>query len=390
MRSNENGNTNDVRAANSPRMNLKRTFRFLIAGLVCAGIGPTADGCTTFVLQKDGRLVFGRNLDWHVGEGLLIANPRRVKKRALVLPMSARETHPAQWVSQYGSVTFNSLGRDFPTGGMNEAGLVIEIMWLDATQYPPPDARPELHVLQWTQYLLDTCRTVEEVLATDAEVRISQDSTLPQHFLICDADGRVATIEFLEGKRVVHRADNLPHACLANSTYAESIRHSAMHQGADGSRTIPDGDGSIERFVRTAARIDAFARADQDVVDYAFDMLDGVNQGYELDAHSTVWSVVYDIGEKRILFRTHNHREIRRLELSQLKFDCAQPVPVWDVLSGGAGDITGRWTRFTAELNRETARKNVTHPAIVRTFGDLSALLAPVSGYAENFTACEE
>lgn len=45
-------------------------------------------------------------------------------------------------------------GRNFPTGGMNEAGLVIELMWLDGSRYPVPDARPAVDNLQWIQYNL--------------------------------------------------------------------------------------------------------------------------------------------------------------------------------------------------------------------------------------------
>ena len=59
------------------------------------------------------------------------------------------------WVSQYGSITFNQYGKEFPTGGMNEKGLVVELMWLDGTIYPQPDERPAIGVLQWIQYQLD-------------------------------------------------------------------------------------------------------------------------------------------------------------------------------------------------------------------------------------------
>jgi hypothetical protein len=188
----------------------------------------------------------------------------------------------------------------------------------------------------------------------------------------------------------VHRSDKLPHACLANSTYAESMGQAKSRGGTDGWQSVPEGAGSIERFVRTAARIDGLSNSTQDIVDYAFGMLDGVNQGYDLDSHSTVWSIVYDIGEKRVLFRTHNHREIRRIDFATLKFDCSQPVPVWDILEGGEGDITGQWRAYSRDLNGETARKNVTHPAIIQAFGDMSPLLEPVISYTEKFTSCEE
>ena len=69
---------------------------------------------------------------------------------------------PASWVSRYGSVTFNQYGREFPNGGMNEAGLVVELMWLDDTTYPATDGRPALDCLEWIQYQLDTAATLSD------------------------------------------------------------------------------------------------------------------------------------------------------------------------------------------------------------------------------------
>ena len=40
---------------------------------------------------------------------------------------------------KYGAIFFNQFGREFPMGGMNEAGLVVELMWLDETVFPSPD-----------------------------------------------------------------------------------------------------------------------------------------------------------------------------------------------------------------------------------------------------------
>jgi len=73
-----------------------------------------------------------------------------VEKTALLYPETVGQ--PAKWVSAYGSVTFNQFGRELPLGRMNEAGLVIEIMWLTQTEYPHSDRRPALRELQWAQY----------------------------------------------------------------------------------------------------------------------------------------------------------------------------------------------------------------------------------------------
>ena len=96
-------------------------------------------------------------------------------------------------------------------------GLVVELMWLDETIYPKPDERPAIGVLQWIQYQLDNCATIEEVIATDKTVRIVSKGT-PLHYLVADAKGNAATIEFLNGKMVVHKGSELPMAVLTNDT----------------------------------------------------------------------------------------------------------------------------------------------------------------------------
>lgn len=112
-------------------------------------------------MEGSHRIYLGRNLDWDWEDGMIFINPRNVRKTAIVISLQ----DAAKWTSKYGSVTFNQLGREFPFGGMNEKGLVIENMWLDGTQYPQPDARPEVNMLQWIQYQLDNYSTVAEVVA---------------------------------------------------------------------------------------------------------------------------------------------------------------------------------------------------------------------------------
>ena len=94
-----------------------------------------------------------------------------------------RGTPALTWTSKYGSITFNQYGREFAHGGMNEAGLVIELMWLQETQYPGPDDRFGLDCLQWVQYHLDTSATVAEVLASDAALeKLRQLAQMTQGF----------------------------------------------------------------------------------------------------------------------------------------------------------------------------------------------------------------
>src|SRR5215213_2626818 len=92
---------------------------------------------TTFLLSRNGQHVFGRNYDWVTGSGMVTVNFRGVKKTSF----SPDGGKAVSWVSGYGSVTFNQFGKEFPHGGMNEKGLVVELMWLNETKYPNADDR---------------------------------------------------------------------------------------------------------------------------------------------------------------------------------------------------------------------------------------------------------
>src|ERR1700741_4950522 len=175
--------------------------------------------CTTFFINRNGQLIFGRNYDWVAGQGMVNTNLRGLAKTSFAMP----DGSTINWVSLYGSITFNQYGKEFPTGGMNEKGLVVELMWLDGTQYPKADNRPAVEVLQWIQYQLDNCATIDDVIATDTRVRIASKGNAPLHYLIADAKGYAATIEFLNGKMVVHKGAELPFPVLTNNSYEESL-----------------------------------------------------------------------------------------------------------------------------------------------------------------------
>src|ERR1043165_9799873 len=107
--------------------------------LLCALVIPSL-ACTTFGLKNRGEVLAGGNYDWTIGDGMVFVNKRGVAKQATV----EESDHPARWVSKYGSVTFNQYGRENPTGGMNEMGLVVEVMWLDETEYPKEGGAPTM------------------------------------------------------------------------------------------------------------------------------------------------------------------------------------------------------------------------------------------------------
>jgi choloylglycine hydrolase len=239
-----------------------------------------ATACSTFCYRDNDHLLVGKNFDFYMGDGHIIINKRNLSKLSFPLPGEPQ----LQWISKYGSITFNQVGREFPFGGINEKGLVIEQMYLSDAGYPNVDNRAGLAELQWIQYQLDNAASVNEVLATDSLLRISVYS-VPIHFLVVDAMGNVATVEYVNGKMVIHKNSDLSVCALTNDTYEQSMNYYNSGSRISEAQFKPT---SFQRFARTGTMLENF-----DVnrpVEYSFNILDAVKQD-----DFTKWSIVYDI-----------------------------------------------------------------------------------------------
>ncbi len=306
--------------------------------LIGLATNPALDACTTFCMTSGDSVLFGRNYDFDFGRGVLLVNPRGLHKTGFA-------ANGPTWTARHGSVTFNQFGRGFPMGGINEVGLVVELMWHEKAEYPAPDQRGAVGVLEWIQYQLDTAATVDDVIASDRRVRI-QGAT-PLHYLVADRSGRAATIEFLGGRIVAHTADRLPVTVLANDSYAESL---AFWRGRNGRRA--GGSGSHERFARAAAALSTMKNGESASVDRTFAVLQDVAQ------KSTRWSIVYDQTQRVVHFRTDEHKPVRSVRLAGLEFECRASVKGIDVHAPLTGDITARLQDFSEAQNRELVTKS--------------------------------
>ena len=321
-----------------------------------------SNACTTFFIHLNGKMVFGRNYDWVADEGMVCTNQRALAKTSMKMP----DGNTISWVSRYGSITFNQYGKEFPTGGMNEKGLVVELMWLDATVYPEPDERPSIGVLQWIQYQLDNYSSVEEVIKSDSMIRITSRGT-PLHYLIADANGQVATIEFLKGKLNVHYGKSLPFPVLTNDTYDHSLN---SHSNARS-----NGNNSLERFstackMITQLKLDSSAKS---LVSESFGILNTVAQG-----DHTKWSIVYDLTEKKIWFRTQECRQLKSISFAAFDFSCQFPSRYISMNGKERGDISQRLSKFSNRINQEiletAARESSSRVGISRS--QISRILA--------------
>jgi choloylglycine hydrolase len=315
----------------------RRAFAsFFAAAVHLVGAGR-ADACTAFLLEAPAGAVVGKSYDWHMGQGLVLTNKLGVAKRALTV--DPRDT-PASWVSRHASLTFNQYGREFPNGGMNDAGLVVEILWLDTSRYEPRDARPALNELQWVQYQLDTFATVPEMTAAAAELRVAPVYA-NVHYLACDKGAQCAAFEWLGGRLTITPAARV----LTNHSHAES-KAWAAHQAKPAS-----GLGSLERFARTSRAVSR--PADGDPVPAAFTILDSVR------GRGSQWNIVYDPTRLRVHFRTRASTQIKSIDFADMARDCASPVQTLDIDTNVGGDATARLAAYSVETNSRLVERSL-------------------------------
>lgn len=321
---------------------MKTRLNVVVAAIVALFSIDTASACTTFSLTSNDVNIFGRNYDWSLGDGAIIVNKRGHTKTA----MKAKDEtgNPAKWKSKYGSITFNQYGREFPQGGINEAGLIVEVLAVPEGQYPVPDSRPYVGTAQFRQYLLDNFSTVKEVTDSDSFIRILGSGKGPMtHLLVSDRTGASSVIEFIGGKRVIYTGEAMPIKTLSNTSYADSLAYWRA-------KKIPAEDKwmSVERFIRAADLTASFdSRTVKSPVDHAFSILKKVIQG-----DKTQWSIVYDIKNMQIFYHTSSNPKTRMINLKNTDFSCKSPVQMIDI-DAGSGNMDSSFQPYTQQANRK-------------------------------------
>jgi len=322
--------------------------KFVIAAILLSLAANNLFSCTTFCFSDKGQIVFGRNYDWDIGNGMLMINKHGMSKTAMLQD----DEKSAKWISKYGSLTFNQYGREFPTGGMNEKGLVVELMMLNDSEYPAHDRRPIVGCLEWIQYQLDNSASIADVIQKSQTIRIS--SRVKLHFLVCERSGACITVEFLNGRFTPHYGSSLPVAVLTNDTYDRSLAYLRTLDGFGGTSPTPSGIGSLERFGRAATLLKNYqSSSNKDIVSYSFDVLANVAQ-----ADYTKWSIVYEPLNLRVHFRTSANTQIKQVDLSKFDFSCATPVKVLNINSTQLGHVSQRFIKYSTSINRNLVQQS--------------------------------
>jgi len=292
---------------------IKRIAIFCLTIVLICLLPHEGNSCTTFSIHdKAGNTFYGWNFDWPNGSGQVQINQRGVEKTSFISVPEKAFT----WTSKYGSISFNHIGREFPCGGMNEAGLVVGQMMHNVGTYPALDDRYGLEELQWVQYQLDVSATVEDVINSDKIIRVSYTSIAPLHFTVADAKGNFAIIEYLDGKMICHTGKKAVHNVLANSSYDFSLRYyKSMNEAAKMNISNPNGlITSADRFTKAAFMIETNKDKSVNTPEFAFDILKSVSQW------GTQWSIVFDLKNRVIYYKTKANPNIRKLDFNSFNY----------------------------------------------------------------------
>jgi len=320
--------------------------------LLILNISADSMACSTFMLRSDKSIVIGHNLDERLDykAGYVFINKRGAKKTNFNLCDyygRASNTPKIQWVSKYGSITFNTMGREFADSGINEAGLYVGEMTLLETEYPKDNSKPHIFIEQWVQYQLDNYQSVNDVIQNlNKLIPVSN----AWHFFVADKQGNGAIIEFIDGKAMVRSGDMMPIPVLCNSRYDYEIQALNEYQEFGGTidpfLSLAPGHKD-SRFFQAAIMIKNYHPEKlKPPVDYSFDILKQLERG------NNKWQIVIDTEKKMIYFNTSYNRRIKYFSYRDLDFSQSTPVQLLSVNSEFIGDVSQRFENYTYAKNR--------------------------------------
>lgn len=314
---------------------------YRLASIACimvaaAAVTGKADACTRAVyLGPDNMIVTGRTMDWKEDpQSNIYFFPRGMERRG------GKTDNTIKWTSVYGSVV--TAGYDIGVcDGMNEKGLVANLLFLAESDYHrPDDKRPVMGLSIWTQYVLDNFATVDEAVEVlGKEVFRIDDPDLPNgakstlHLSISDPTGNSAIFEYINGNLVIHHGRDCQ--VMTNSpTYDKQQTLDDYWEQIGGLVMLPGTNRASDRFVRASFYIKALPQtADyRQAVAGVFSVMRnvsvplGISIPSQPNIASTRWRTVADQKNRVYYFESTLSPDIFWIDLNALDFSADKSV----------------------------------------------------------------
>lgn len=277
----------------------------LVLGISCLINISDSNACSRVVYTgPNGTVITGRTMDWKTE---MFSNiwlfPRGMERDGVGGENSLK------WVSKYGSVVTSAF-EIASTDGLNEKGLVANLLWLPGSEYPKRDiSKPGLSIAAWVQYMLDNFATVNEAVSAIKEDSFQVVSDLMPdgsrlatlHLSISDATGDNAIFEYIGGKLIVYHSKD--YKVMTNSpTYDKQLALNDYWKSIGGLTFLPGTNRATDRFVRASFYVDALPQISDEKVAVAsvFSVIRNVSVPYGIstpespEISTTQWRTVSD------------------------------------------------------------------------------------------------
>ncbi|EON77556.1 Choloylglycine hydrolase [Lunatimonas lonarensis] len=231
--------------------------------------------------------------------------PRGMKRSGEVGPNSI------EWVSKYGSLGVSTWDIAI-ADGMNEKGLVANMLWLVESDYPSFNKDGDtkgMAISLWAQYVLDNFATVAEAVeelgkesfAVVSDFIPGTDKFTTVHLSISDSGGDNAILEYIEGRLVIHHDPS--YTVMTNDPpYEQQLAISKYWQNIPGKTFLPGSVTAADRFVRASFFIESIPQTEDTRIAVAgvFSVIRNVSvpYGFQIEGYpnlsTTRWRCVAD------------------------------------------------------------------------------------------------
>lgn len=325
-----------------------KTNVFLITALVIIfSVIPQkrVRACTRVVYQGNKDMVItGRTMDWKEDTRSNIwIFPRGMERNGEV------GKDPMRWKSKYGSVVTSAYDI-CSTDGMNEKGLVANLLWLAESSYPQWNGeKPALSIAAWVQYMLDNFATVSEAVSEiekntfDVVSDMTPDGTrmATLHLSISDATGDNAIFEYIDGKLNIHH--NRSYQVMTNSpVFDQQLALDDYWKTIGGTTFLPGTNRAADRFVRASFYINAIPKTEDTRTALAsvFSVIRntsvpfGISTPDQPNISSTRWRTVSDQKDKVYYFESTLYPNVFWVDFKDVDFSEKASVKKLNLLDG--------------------------------------------------------
>ena len=325
-----------------------KTNVFLITALVIIfSVIPQkrVRACTRVVYQGNKDMVItGRTMDWKEDTRSNIwIFPRGMELNGEV------GKDPMRWKSKYGSVVTSAYDI-CSTDGMNEKGLVANLLWLAESSYPQWNGeKPALSIAAWVQYMLDNFATVSEAVSEiekntfDVVSDMMPDGTrmATLHLSISDATGDNAIFEYIDGKLNIHH--NRSYQVMTNSpVFDQQLALDDYWKTIGGTTFLPGTNRAADRFVRASFYINAIPKTEDTRTALAsvFSVIRntsvpfGISTPDQPNISSTRWRTVSDQKDKVYYFESTLYPNVFWVDFKDVDFSEKASVKKLNLLDG--------------------------------------------------------